>query len=184
MLAPPDIGNPAFKGFPGFVTDTWLMDMDLAFRFQRLTLPEHLQILKVGTSLPETSENSCPISWVAHGCDSWYILLYKTFAEGRCPVRCGYRGKHELQSPKQGYCAKGHFSPKEGAHFQECCGVACTFPGNKASNMAHLSRQQQPSSWHLDLPLLDFHRLSKGSPSPSYRKHSAATISVSDALES
>lgn len=99
-------------------------------------------------------------------------------------MHCGYRGKDWYQSPKQGYCTKGHFGPKERARFQECCGAAWTFPGNKDSNMAHLSRQQQPSSWHLNLLLQDFHRLNKGSLSPSYRKHSAATISVSDALES
>lgn len=51
------------------------MGMDLALRLQRLTLPDYIQILKACMSLPETSENSCPISWVAHGCDSWYILL-------------------------------------------------------------------------------------------------------------
>lgn len=70
------------------------MGMDLALRLQRLTLPEYVQIFKPCVSLPETSENSCPISWVAHGCDSWYFVKYKTFAEGRFPKHCGYREKH------------------------------------------------------------------------------------------
>lgn len=90
------------------------MGMDLALRCQRLTLPEHVQILKACMSLPETSESSCPISWVAHRCHSWYILLnIKHLQRGDAPCIVATEEKTSTKVPSKGIAQRDTSVPRK-----------------------------------------------------------------------